>query len=335
MKEIVIGGRRIGPANPPLLIAEIGNNHGGSRALAEAMVQAACEAGADAVKFQTYRTALFVSRRSSYYEEFERERLAEEDQAELFSLAESLGVMALSTPFDLPSLDFLVRSGRPALKIASGDITFLPLLRAAGTSGLPVILSTGASSFRDVERALTVLDPDGSREIVLLHCTAAYPAELAELNLRAMEGLGRQFGRLVGFSDHSEGIEAALAAAALGAVIVEKHFTVNRSLPGGDNGISLLPHELAALSHGLRAVHLALGSPVKAATSSEQSLKPLIRRSPHAVFDIRSGAKLTSENMALLRPGDGLPPETYDEFLGATAIEDIKAGTLIQREQVK
>jgi sialic acid synthase SpsE len=318
-----------------LLIAEIGNNHGGDKTLAEQMVLAAVKAGADAVKFQTYRTDRFVSARSAYYREFEKERLGEKDQADLFTLAASWGLIALSTPFDLASLDFLIRTGRPALKIASGDITFYPLLEAAGESGLPVLLSTGACTAADVERALAVLDPHGSREVVLLHCTAAYPAKLEDANLRAMEDLRRRFGRPVGLSDHTEGMEAALAAAALGAVVIEKHFTIDRSLPGGDNGISILPEEMEAMARSLRCVHKAMGSAEKGLAPCERALQPLIRRSPHALVDIRRADRLTTHNIALVRPGDGLPPEAFEQLLGATALVDIKKGSPILWGQVR
>lgn len=320
-----IGGHLVGEGLPGFIIAEIGNNHNGNKALARQMVLAAADGGADAVKLQAYQTALFLSPASQFYGELDRERLSLEDQLELFRLAESKGCLAFATPFDVPTLERLCREQRPALKIASGDISNWPLLRAAGASGLPVLLSTGASSLAEVERAVSALG-GGREQCVLLHCTVQYPARDEDVNLRAMETLRAAFGLPVGLSDHTEGVAIALAALALGAVVVEKHFTTDRTLPGGDNEMSILPDELRVLTSSARRIHLALGSGDKQPSQAEAALQAHIRRSPTALCDIAAGETLGGHNLGLLRPGTGLPPETYDVLLGKRARRPVRAG---------
>jgi len=326
-----MGGLRLGTGLPPLVVAEIGTNHGGRMDLAEAMVRAAAAAGAHVVKLQTYLPELLLAPGSPDFEAFARENIGPEGQERLFALAESLGLEAISTPFDLPSLEFLVASGRPALKIASCDLTNLPLLRAAGGSGLPVVLSTGAGQAVEVEAALGALDPEGCREIILLHCTVAYPAPDADANLRRMEALARRFGRPVGFSDHTEGVEIALAAAALGAVLIEKHFTTDRTLPGGDNAMSLLPGELAALVAGAARIFAALG---EADPAPAGEVRSAIRRSPVALRDIPLGEPIGPGNTALLRPGTGLSPAEYEALIGRPAAKAIARGAQLRREWI-
>jgi N-acetylneuraminate synthase/N,N'-diacetyllegionaminate synthase len=329
-----LGSYVLGPGRPALVVAEIGGNHGGDPELAGVMVDAAVEAGVGAVKFQAYRTGSFLARSSAYYDELAGEELSFQVLAELARRCRKKGVLFLASVFDRDGLDFLAEIEAPAVKISSGDLTDLPLIEHAADLHVPVILSTGAAEWSEIDQALETLAQCGANQVVLLQCTSLYPCPDEDINLAAIPALQNRYPAPVGFSDHSTGVEIPLAAMALGACLVEKHFTTDQRLPGGDNEMSCLPAELETLVKGSLRVHRALGRPEKGPAPAEKKIRQAIRRSLTAGRDIKAGEVLDRNNLALKRPGDGLPPADYHRLLGCTAAVDIPADTRITPEMV-
>ncbi|VVE49558.1 N-acetylneuraminate synthase [Pandoraea aquatica] len=328
------------------IIAEAGVNHNGDVGLARQLIDAAAEAGADAVKFQTFRAAALVSREArmadyqkrnlgeetSQYEMLRRLELSDETQRELRAYAASRGILWFSTAFDPESLTFLISQELPVWKIPSGEITNYPYLRRIGALGRPVILSTGMSTLSDVEAALDVLQAAGTKreDICVLHCTTEYPAPWQDVNLRAMNTLGNAFGLACGYSDHTTGIEIPIAAVALGARVIEKHFTLDRTLPGPDHAASLEPAELGAMVTSIRHVELALGDGVKRLTPSERSNRLVARKQIVAARAIPAGHVLSEEDLAVRRPGEGISPMEWPRVVGRKAGRDYEAGDAIE-----
>jgi len=337
--EICIGDRNIGAGRPCFIVAEAGVNHNGSVEKARALIDAASHAGADAVKFQTFkadRVVVRTARKAEYqkaapddaqtmYEMLRQLELTYEDFRGLREHARKRGILFLSKGHK-EDLDFLVEIGVPALKIDSAAVVYFSLLRKAAGFGLPVILSTGGSNLGEVERALNVLSENGDPPVVLLHCTTAYPAPDDQVNLRAMQTLREAFGWPVGFSDHSAGIEVPIAAAALGAAMVEKHFTLDRTLPGPDHKASLEPSELEAMVRGIRRVESALGDGRKIATALERQNMRLMRRSLVAERAIRAGERFAADMVAFKRPGGGLPEDMLEIVLHRVAARAVAEG---------
>lgn len=317
------------PEDGPLIIAEIGGNHGGDLALAKKMVDAAIDAGGRVVKFQTYRVEAFVSPQSEAYGEFGPEALSYDQFRELATYCARHGATFLSTPFDLESADFLEELDVPAFKIASGDLTFLPLLRHVAKKGRPIILSTGAATWDEIDRAVDAIRSTSNATLTLLHCTAAYPAPDAEANLRVIPRLRKRYGTRVGFSDHTVGVDIALAAVALGAQVVEKHFTIDRSLPGGDNEMSILPHELSRLVEASRRIWCALGDSERRRTPSEEQLLPNLRRSLAINREMTMGEEILEEDLIAIRPGTGIPPFQMDRVVGRRLSRSVEAFHII------
>ncbi|MBF0162245.1 MAG: N-acetylneuraminate synthase [Magnetococcales bacterium] len=339
------------------IIAEAGVNHNGALPLALRLVEVAAASGADAIKFQTFRSTELVSRNApkaayqrlntaeeeSQWEMLRRLELDWPSHHRLLAHCREMGIRFLSAPFDPPSLDFLLDELHlPQIKIPSGEITNGPLLWRVGSRRRQVILSTGMATLGEVEQALGVLAcgylghppsaaafeaayRSGSGQqllrdnVVLLHCTSEYPAPFDSVNLRAMDTLASAFGLPVGLSDHSPGSAVAIAAVARGAILVEKHFTLDRSLPGPDHKASLEPLELAAMVEGIRAVELALGDGRKVATAVELNNRPVVRKRLVALTDIAPGTLFTEDNLGAKRPGDGLSPMEYWRWLGRRA----------------
>ncbi len=341
------------------IIAEAGVNHNGSLDRAFALIDAAANAGADAVKFQTFKPDAVISRHAakaeyqikntgdteSQLEMVKRLELGLSAHQQLMQRCEMRNIQFLSTPFDLFSVDMLINELKvPRIKIGSGEITNGPLLLHVAHSGLPVILSTGMSLLGDIEDALGVLahgylqvgevpsipefrrayqSPDGQRllqkNVTLLHCTTEYPTPFADVGLRAMDTLAAAFGLPIGLSDHTVGYSVAIAAVARGASVIEKHLTLDRSLPGPDHRASLEPSELTAMVTAIREVEQALGSPRKLVAESEAKNQEIARKSLVALQPILKGEFLTSQNMGAKRPGTGISPMRYWEFLGKTA----------------
>jgi N-acetylneuraminate synthase len=346
-----------------LIIAEAGVNHDGSLDTALQLVDAAAAAGADAVKFQTFRADALARRDApkakyqiaatgsaeSQHEMIRKLELDEAAHEALIGRCRERRVEFLSTPFDIDSLRLLMRLGLTRLKLSSGDLTNSPFLLQAARTGLPIILSTGMCSLGEIEAALGVLafgycestaepaagalercyaSAEGQRalqtHVTLLHCTTEYPAPLIDVNLRAMETLRAAFGLPVGYSDHTRGIAVPVAAAALGAVIIEKHFTLDCTLPGPDHRASLEPARLAEMVRDIRDVETALGTPLKKAAPSEVANRVVARKSLVAARDIRRGEVFTAENLTSKRPGDGVSPTHYWERLGRVADRDYR-----------
>ena len=315
------------------VIAEIGGNHAGDLGLAKRMVEAAAVAGAWAVKFQTYKTEEFVSPTSEYYEAFAAEALSFVEFEELAEHCRKLGVVFLSTPFGKESADFLELLKVPAFKIASGDLTHLPFLAYVAEKGRPMLLSTGASEWEEIDSAVEILR-EAQTEILLMHCTASYPAKDGEANLRVLPEMIRRYSMPVGFSDHTLGIEIALGAVALGAVVVEKHFTIDQDLPGGDNDISIMPDELSSLVSQGRRIALALGSGDRKLTDGEKILQPIMRRSLVASRALDAGHMLKKDDLLTVRPGTGLEPCEIENAVGKTINCGLEAGQVLTRDML-
>jgi len=322
-----------------LIIAEAGVNHNGRLDLARRMIDEARAAGADAVKFQTFITTDCITRGAakaeyqavndgageSQFDMVRRLELSFGDFEKLKQACVGAGILFSSTPFDLASVDFLHRLGCPFWKVASGEITNLPLLRRIARHGGPVIMSTGMATLDEVDGARRVLVSNGIREddLTLLHCHTDYPTRFEEANLRAMGALKAAFPRChVGFSDHTPGVEAAVAAVALGAEVVEKHFTLDRELPGPDHRASLVPSELACLVRSIRNVEAALGDGVKRPSEAELKIREVARKSLVAARPIRRGERFSEENLAVKRPGGGVDPMRWDDYVGRSATRE-------------
>jgi N,N'-diacetyllegionaminate synthase len=337
--EITIGNRKIGPGHPCLVIAEAGVNHNGRLDLAKQLIDAAVEAGADVVKFQTFKAEQVVARgaqKAGYqktgstdtqtmYEMLKELELSWDHFRDLKKYADSRGIMFMSKGH-LEDVDFLVELGVPALKIDSAAVVYFSLLSKAARSGLPLVVSTGASNLGEVERALAVIAENGNPPVVLLHCTTAYPSPPEQTNLRAMATLQAAFGTLVGHSDHSVGIEIPLAAAALGATVIEKHYTLDRNMPGPDHKASLEPGELRQMISGIRKIHAAMGDARKQPTALEKQNLPVLRRSLIAERDIAAGERFAAGMIGFKRPGTGLGQDLLPIVLGRTAAVRIRAG---------
>lgn len=321
--------------HPPIVIAEIGNNHGGNVELAKQMVKAAIQAGTPYVKFQTMIPERLLAPDHPAFEEFSREALSFDDFRVLHRFCVEQGAIFLSTPFDPESADFLEELDVPAFKIASGDLTHLPLLRHIASKHRPILLSTGASTVDDIDRAVAAIRTITNAELVLLHCTAAYPCPDEEANLAVIPALARRYGCRVGFSDHTLGVEIALAAVALSTVVVEKHFTIDLKLPGGDNAMSLLPEELAQLLQGVRRVYRAIGSVPRRKTPSELRIEPMSRRSLVVRRDLRAGEVLQARDLDAVRPGGGIAPAQLDAVIGKTLRADVARGERLLREHLE
>jgi N,N'-diacetyllegionaminate synthase len=340
---ITIGDRIIGEGHPAFVIAEAGVNHNGQLAMALQLIEVAANAGADAVKFQTFHAEDLATTSAdkaeyqkqttgageSQFEMVKRLELSSADFEQLKKRCDELGITFLSTPFDFQSIELLDQLDIPAFKISSGDLTNHPLLDAVGRIGKPVILSTGMSDLSEVAEAISVLRKSGTDKIVLLQCVTNYPADPSEVNLKAMKTMRDAFGVTAGYSDHTSGIDVALAAAALGASIIEKHFTLDRNLPGPDHRASLEPAELSAMIKGIRKVESALGNGVKSPSKSEAANALVARRSIVATRDISAGSVIARDALGLKRPGTGLPPKMLEQVVGHTARVDLKAGELL------
>ncbi len=329
---------KISPDPKTLIIAEAGVNHNGDLDLARQLVDVAAAAGADYVKFQTFdaRRVASASAQKAQYQQattgtgesqldmLRRLELSPAHHSLLMQHCAARGIAFLSTGFDLQSNDFLRGLGQTLFKIPSGEITNLPYLRQIGAYGGEVILSTGMCSLGDVEAAIAVLTGAGTARaaITVLHCTTEYPAPMRDVNLRAMVTMGQAFGLRYGYSDHTNGIEVPIAAVALGACVIEKHFTTDRALPGPDHKASLEPAELAAMVAAIRNIETALGSATKQRTPSEAANAAVARKSIVAACAIAKGAVFSDENLTTKRPGTGLSPMLWDQVIGRTAPRD-------------
>jgi N,N'-diacetyllegionaminate synthase len=345
-RSFEIAGRRVGAGEPAYVIAEAGANHNRDLDVARGLVDAAAAAGADAVKFQTYTGKDLYSSRTPAFEYLEDERspqelldaiaLPREWQPELAARAAERGIHFFSSPFDRSAVDGLRELGVPAMKIASFEMVDLPLIRYAAAAGVPMIVSTGMAVLGEVEDALRAVAEAGNREVALLRCASVYPAPPEIMNLRAMATLSTAFGVPVGLSDHTEGVAVAVGAAALGAELVEKHFTLDRGMEGPDHPFALEPDELAEMVAGIRAVESALGNGRMEGPSQQESgeMYTLARRSVIAARDIPAGTVIEEEMLTVKRPGTGVAPKELPLLVGRTARADIPFDEPITWEMV-
>ncbi|HEX4197170.1 MAG TPA: pseudaminic acid synthase [Caulobacteraceae bacterium] len=345
--SIVIDGREIGPDQPPYVIAEMSGNHNGDIGRALALVDAAKAAGADAVKLQTLTAdtitidhdgpgfviegGLWHGRK--LYELYQEAHTPWDWHPRLFERAREIGISIFSSPFDPTAVDFLENLGAPAFKVASFEIVDTPLIEAMARTGKPLIISTGLASPEDIADAVAAARGAGAREVVLLHCTSGYPTPASQMHLRTMPDLAAAHGTLVGLSDHTMGTAVAVAAVALGACVVEKHFTLARADGGVDSAFSLEPDELARLVADCRDAWAALGDVHYEEVEAEAAGRDH-RRSLYVVADVKQGEVLTVENIRSIRPGHGMAPKHLYEVLGRPAARDLKRGEPLAWDQI-
>ncbi len=331
-----------------IIIAEAGVNHNGDFEIARKLVMAAAEAGADFIKFQTFKTDKIVSKTAkkadyqernikdgddSQYAMLKKLEMPEEWHSKLIDYANKCGIQFLSTGFDQQSIDFLDELGTPLFKIPSGEITNLPYLRHIAKKRKPVILSTGMANMEEIKAALVVLYENGllKENITILHCNTEYPTPMEDVNLKAMIAIQNEFGLKIGYSDHTQGIEVSIAAVALGAKVIEKHFTIDRNLPGPDHKASINPNELKAMVKAIRNIELAIsGNGIKEPSKSEFKNIVVVRKSIMAAYSIKKGELFSEENLAVKRPGNGLSPMLWDKIIGIKAHRDFEPDELIE-----
>lgn len=330
--------------NKVVIIAEAGVNHNGSLEIAKKLVRTAKDCGVDYVKFQTFKSEKLVSKnteKASYQKEnthsnesqlsmLKSLELTDKEFYKLKEYCDSLEIKFLSTPFDMDSIDFLDELGMEVFKIPSGEINNLPYLEKIASKKKTIILSTGMSTLDEVSTAINILNKKGCSKISLLHCTTEYPAPLEDVNLNAMLTMKHEFNLPVGYSDHTQGIEVSLAAVALGACIIEKHFTLDKTMPGPDHKASLEPNELKELVQSIRKVEKTLGDGIKSPSPSELKNIPIARRSIVALCNIKAGEEFTEQNIICKRPGTGISPMNWYNVLGHKAKKDFFEDELIE-----
>lgn len=324
------------------IIAEAGVNHNGDIKLAYELIDAAKEAGVDCVKFQTYITKNDISRfcekaeyqkteeAESQYEMVKKLELSFEDFKALKEYCEQKEIMFLSTPFDIESVQFLDSLDMPVWKVASSEVENFQLLRYIGETGKPVILSTGMCEMEEIEAAVKVLKRFGTTELTILHCNTEYPTPMQDVNLKAMETIAQKFGCKIGYSDHTQGIEVPIAAVALGAEVIEKHFTLDRTMEGPDHAASLEPHELKQMVDAIRNVEKAVGNAEKQVSISEKKNKVVARKSIVARKAIKKGEPFSEDNIIAKRPGGGINPMRWEEIIGTVAARDFEEDEMIE-----
>lgn len=329
-----------------LIIAEAGVNHNGSIEMAKRLIEKAAEAGVDYVKFQTFKSEKLVSRHAtkaeyqkantdgedSQLKMLQQLELSHSDHLQLIEHCNHCSVKFLSTAFDLDSIDFLSSLNLDLWKIPSGEITNLPYLRRIAQKGGKVIMSTGMCTIEDIEMAVNVLTSNGTprENITLLHCNTEYPTPWGDVNLRAMHDIAQRLNLPVGYSDHTQGIEVPIAAVALGATVIEKHFTLDNNLPGPDHKASLEPHALKAMVEAIRHIELSLGNGVKEISESERKNIAIARKSIVAATHISAGEIFTEENLTVKRPGGGISPMRWDEIIGTPATRNYLPDEMIE-----
>ena len=348
VKDKIIGGNENGD-HKCFIIAEAGVNHNGSIILAKKLVDKAVYAGADAVKFQTFKSEKLVTGYASMakyqkdnigvqdtqFNMLKKLELSYDEFVELKNYCDEKGILFMSTPFDFESAKFLNSIGVEVFKISSGDLTNIPLLQYIAEFKKPIILSSGMATLGEIEEAVMALKHKGISHIAVLHCTSNYPAEINSVNLKAMNTIKNSFNVIGGYSDHTEGITIPIVAAALGADIIEKHFTLDKNMEGPDHKASLNPEELKSMIDEIRKVNVALGSGIKTFTNSEIDTMKVARKSIVASRYIRKGEIITEEHLDYKRPGTGLKPKYYKDIIGKKASKDIEADMQITFDLVE
>lgn len=347
MKPISVGNREIGSENPVYIIAEIGINHNGDLETAKKMVQSAWELGADAVKFQTFTAQNIMTKsagaaahlevgsgKEDVYSFVQRISLSPDDHRDLYSACQDLGISFLSTPFGTDSVDLLEELGVSAYKVASMDLDNLPLLEYIAGKGKPIFMSTGMGLLGEVERALNTIYSTGNNQVVVLHCTSLYPPPADGINLLAMNTMRSAFDVPVGYSDHTVGVAVPLAAVALGACVIEKHFTLDKNMTGPDHAVSCDPPEFQRLVSEIRDIEKALGSPVKKPVREEWDMRCNFRRSIVAAVNIPDGAAIERDMVTFKRPGSGISPMNLQWVIGRTTNKPIPVDTVIEKNDL-
>lgn len=343
MQTFKIGDRSVGTGEPAYVIAEAGINHNGDMERAQQMVHVAKEVGVDCIKFQTFTAEGIMTKSAAsaahldagagmedVYTFLQRMALSREDHEVLFALCGELGLNFLSSVFEPASVDLLENLGVSAYKIASMDLIHLTLLKYVAETGKPIVLSTGMGTMGEIERALDTIYSTGNEQVVLLHCVSVYPPDIEDVNLRAMDTIRTAFNVPVGFSDHTVGITVDLAAVARGGCVIEKHFTLDKTLPGPDQPISGDPDDFRRLVSGVRTVEAALGSAIKRPTEAEMGMRNGMRRSVVSAVDIGEGTAVTEDMVTFKRPGSGIPPSDLAHIVGRTTRREIPADTLVE-----
>jgi len=344
-----IGSKVIGDGNPTFIIAEAGVNHNGDINIAKQLVDKAKFAGVDAIKFQTYKTEKLVTRYAdmadyqksnigkvdSQFNMLKKLELTYQNFIELQKYCIHKGIMFLSTPFDFESAEFLASIGIEAFKISSGDLTNIPFLQYMARFKKPMILSSGMATLSEIEDAINSIYLLGNNEVAVLHCTSNYPAKLQNVNLKAMNTIKNAFQIVSGYSDHTEGITVAIAAAAIGSNIIEKHFTLDKNMEGPDHKASLDPAELKEMVEAIRSVEMALGTGIKRYKPSEVDTMKAARKSIVASRNIKIGEVVNLEDLDYKRPGTGLSPKLYIDVVGKTINRDIKMDEQITLNMVE
>lgn len=348
MKKIRIGDRVLGEGEPTFIVAEIGVNHNGSVKIAKKLIDAAKEVRADAAKFQVFKTERIVTEyakkaayqkettdpKKSQYDMLKRLELTDAEIRELHNYARKRNIMFLSSAFDEESVDLLDNLDVPAFKVASSEVTNLPLLQHIARKKRPILLSTGLSTLEEIKEALDIFKAEDIEDIVLLHCITSYPAKAEEANLKTMDVLRKQFGFPVGFSDHTLGTAVPIAAVAMGAVLIEKHFTLDKKMPGPDQRASLEPDEFRQMVTAIHDVERALGNGLKKLAAEEEEIKKVARRSIVAKVKIRKGTVIRENMLDFKRPGTGLEPKNLLKIVGKRASKDIEADEMITFEKL-
>lgn len=327
-----------------MIIAEAGVNHNGDLDMAKALIDAAADAGADYVKFQTFKAENLLTsyaQKAPYQKELTESDESQFDMIKKLELSVELhkvlkeycemkSIKFMSSPFDIQSLELLIDLNVDFIKIPSGEIVNYPLLRAIGKSNKPVIMSTGMANLSDIESAITVLREFGTTELTILHCNTEYPTPFSDVNLNAMDAIGAAFKLPVGYSDHTIGIEVPIAAVAKGAIVIEKHFTIDKSLPGPDHKASLDPVELKQMVNAIRNIELCLGHGIKSPSSSESKNMTAARKSIVAKCEIRPGEQFTEDNLAVKRPGNGISPMQWNHIIGKESARSYQKDEMIE-----
>jgi N-acetylneuraminate synthase len=347
IKKIKIGDRIVGEKEPSFIIAEAGVNHNGRLDLAEKLVDVAVKSKADAVKFQTFKAEDLTTKKAdsaSYAEKnigrktkqidlIKKIELEYEDFKKLKKYCDKKKIIFLSTPHSFDAIDFLEKL-IPAYKIGSGDITNIPTLRHVAKKGKPIILGTGMSTIQEIKQAVKTIKKEGNNQIIALHCTTNYPCPIEDVNLNAMITMKKELDCLIGYSDHTLGTIVPIAATTLGACVLEKHFTIDRKLPGPDHKASLEPDELKNMVEQIREVEKALGSYDKKPTEREKKIMKLVRKSIVAKKDIKKGTTIKKDMLIIKRPGTGLKPNEIDKIIGMKTKRDIKKDEVLQQNMV-
>ncbi len=331
--RIKIGNKIISKNSAVFIIAEIGINHNGKISIAKELINYAKKCGADAVKFQTYKTELFINKKyaPNQYEILKKYELSFEDFAKLKEFADKTGIIFLSTPFDFESADFLIKLKVPALKIASSELTNIYFLKYIARKGLPLIISTGMSSYKEIDKMYKIISRI-NKKLILLYCVSEYPLNPENANMQTITFLQKKFKTIIGFSDHSEGFLLDIIAIALGAKVIEKHFTLDKNMKGPDHRFSLTPSEMKEMIKNVRLAEISLGEETKNITKNEQKIKKYALKGIYAKEDILPGEKLTFDKIILQRPLKTLPASELEKILGKRVIKKIEKNRYISKK---